>query len=158
MESINGILNDIFSRAISAAFPDITDAPVVISISANNPKFGDYQCNSAMPIANIYKQLGKKVAPREIAEKIVQNLPTHDLVEKTEIAGPGFINIFLSRQYGVRSLSTIFEKGVQPPTLQKRLRVVVDFSAPNVAKEMHVGHLRFASTSPYFFTFFKISI
>lgn len=142
MESIQETLNSLFNQAILAAFPDITDAPVVISVSGNNPKFGDYQCNSAMPIANIYKQLGKKIAPREIAEKIVCNLPSHDLIEKTEIAGPGFINIFLSREYGVKSLSTIFEKGVQPPSLEKKLKVIVDFSAPNVAKEMHVGHLR----------------
>lgn len=142
MESIQEIFNDLFHQAITTAFPDITDAPVVISVSGNNPKFGDYQCNSAMPIANIYKQLGKKVAPREIAEKIVQSLQPHELIAKTEIAGPGFINIFLSKEYGVKSLSTIFEKGVQPPRLEKKLKVVVDFSSPNVAKEMHVGHLR----------------
>lgn len=139
MENIQEVLNSVFGEAIGAAFPDLADAPVVISVSG---KFGDYQCNSAMPISNAYKQLGKKVSPREIAEKIVQNLPQHDLIEKTEIAGPGFINIFLNRLYGVKSLSTIFEKGVQPPHLDKKLRVVVDFSAPNIAKEMHVGHLR----------------
>lgn len=59
MESIVGILNDLFSTAITKAFPEIPDAPVVIALSGNNPKFGDYQCNSAMPISNIYKQLGK---------------------------------------------------------------------------------------------------
>lgn len=142
MESIQTILNDIFNQAIISSFPDITDAPIVINLSGNKPNFGDYQCNSAMPIANIYKQLGKRVAPKEIAEKIVQNLPPHVLIEKTEIAGPGFINIFLNREYGVKSLSTIFENDVQPPTLEKKLRVVVDFSSPNIAKEMHVGHLR----------------
>lgn len=142
MESIQGILHDLFARAITSAFPDVADPPVVITVSGNNPNFGDYQCNSAMPIANISKQLGKKVAPREIAGKIIQHLPEHPLVEKTEIAGPGFINVFLSRDYGVRSLATIFEKGVQPQTVEKKLRVIVDFSSPNVAKEMHVGHLR----------------
>lgn len=59
MQSIVGILTDVFSKAISKAFPDLPDAPVDIALSGNNPKFGDYQCNSAMQISNIYKQLGK---------------------------------------------------------------------------------------------------
>lgn len=58
------------------------------------------------------------------------------------MAGPGFINIFLSKTFGLQSLSSIFENGVQPPTITKRSKVVVDFSSPNIAKEMHVGHLR----------------
>lgn len=86
--------------------------------------------------------LGKKVSPREVAAKIVQNLDQHDVIDKTEVANPGFINIYLSKDYSVRSLSSIFENGIRPPVLDKKLRVLVDFSSPNVAKEMHVGHLR----------------
>lgn len=59
MENIQEILTNLFAKAISLAFPDLTDPPIVITLSGNNPKFGDYQCNSAMPISNIYKQLGK---------------------------------------------------------------------------------------------------
>lgn len=59
-----------------------------------------------------------------------------------EVAGPGFINIYLNKTYAVESLSTIFISGVQPPSLAKKHRVLVDFSSPNIAKEMHVGHLR----------------
>lgn len=59
MNSIVGILNHLFSMAISKAFPDLPEAPVVIALSGNNPKFGDYQCNSAMQISNTYKQMGK---------------------------------------------------------------------------------------------------
>lgn len=66
----------------------------------------------------------------------------HDLIDKLEVAGPGFINIFLSKHYVLRALSSIFEEGVKPPTLQKKQKVLVDFSSPNIAKEMHVGHLR----------------
>lgn len=61
MECIQEVLYNVFSHAINAAFPDLPDAPVVIALAGNNPKFGDYQCNSAMPIANLYKQIGKKV-------------------------------------------------------------------------------------------------
>lgn len=59
MNSIQEILTDLFSTAINSAFPDLPDAPVVIALSATTGKFGDYQCNSAMPIANIFKQQGK---------------------------------------------------------------------------------------------------
>lgn len=59
MESIVGILTDLFTTAVSKAVPDVPDPPIVIALSGNNPKFGDYQCNSAMPISNIYKQLGE---------------------------------------------------------------------------------------------------
>lgn len=93
-------------------------------------------------LSNIFFLSGKKVAPRDVAQNIVQNLPPHFLIDKTDIAGPGFINIYLNKEYGRQALSTIFEKGVQPPDIEKRLRVVVDFSSPNIAKEMHVGHLR----------------
>ncbi|RZC36184.1 arginine--tRNA ligase, cytoplasmic [Asbolus verrucosus] len=141
MQNILEILEEIFTQAIASACPDITDAPVVITLTGNNPKFGDYQCNSAMQLSNIYKQLGKKIAPREIANKIVENLSPHELIEKLEVAGPGFINIFVSKVFGLRNLSTIFEYGVRPPSVEK-LRVLVDFSSPNIAKEMHVGHLR----------------
>ncbi|XP_022907770.1 probable arginine--tRNA ligase, cytoplasmic [Onthophagus taurus] len=139
MESLQDNLNDIFSTAITSAFPDLVDPPIVIAL-AN--KFGDYQCNSAMPIANLYKQMGKKLSPRDIANKIVEKLPSSPIIERVEIAGAGFLNIFINKSFGVNTLSTIFEKGVQPPNIDKKCRVLVDFSSPNIAKEMHVGHLR----------------
>ncbi|KRT79187.1 hypothetical protein AMK59_6519, partial [Oryctes borbonicus] len=74
MESIQDNLYEIFQQAITNAILDITDPPVVITL-ANNIKFGDYQCNSAMPISNTYKQLGKKVSPIDIARKIVEKVP-----------------------------------------------------------------------------------
>lgn len=71
----------------------------------------------------------------------MQNLPASPIVEKCDVAGAGFINIFLSRTYAANAITTILRDGVQPP-VTKRKRVVVDFSSPNIAKEMHVGHLR----------------
>lgn len=58
------------------------------------------------------------------------------------MAGPGFINVYIKRSYISELVSDILVKGVHPPPVERKLRVVVDFSSPNVAKEMHVGHLR----------------
>ncbi|KAK9875778.1 hypothetical protein WA026_009570 [Henosepilachna vigintioctopunctata] len=142
MESIHGLLISLFGTAVKSAFPNLPDAPVVITLSGNNVKFGDYQCNSAMPISNMLKQSGTKVAPRDVANEILKHLPSHQLIEKLDVAGPGFINIFLNRTYGLSRLSTIFSHGVQPPKLEHPIKTIVDFSSPNIAKEMHVGHLR----------------
>ncbi|XP_050308145.1 arginine--tRNA ligase, cytoplasmic isoform X2 [Anthonomus grandis grandis] len=142
LPSILKTLNALFLGAIQAACPDIAEPPVDIALSSANSKFGDYQCNSAMSLANMYKQIGKKVPPREISAKIVENLPPHELIDHVEIAGPGFINIYLSKEYVRKAISSILLNGVQPPPLQRKLRVLVDFSSPNIAKEMHVGHLR----------------
>lgn len=79
MHSITDILTDLFSKAISSAYPDVPEAPVVIALSGNNPKFGDYQCNSALPIANIFKQTGKKQY-----SCIKRNLKPTVLFHKTE--------------------------------------------------------------------------
>lgn len=69
-------------------------------------------------------------------------MPLCELIDKLEIANAGFINIFLSREPILRKLTLIFEQGLKPPAQGKKLRVLVDFSSPNIAKEMHVGHLR----------------
>uniref|UniRef100_A0A8C2ZGM7 Arginine--tRNA ligase, cytoplasmic n=1 Tax=Cyclopterus lumpus TaxID=8103 RepID=A0A8C2ZGM7_CYCLU len=141
MTNINQRLQEVFGEAIRAACPELDDPPV--SVAANQQaKFGDYQCNSAMALAQMLKAQGVKINPREIAEKIIQNLADNDLVQKTEIAGPGFINIQLKRPFVSKLLSKLLINGVQPPPLDSRKRVVVDFSSPNIAKEMHVGHLR----------------
>lgn len=86
--------------------------------------------------------LGKKVVPKDIGQQILEQVPNHELVEKLEVAGPGFINIYLNKNFVLRCLTSVLERGVQPPDLPRKHRVLVDFSSPNVAKEMHVGHLR----------------
>lgn len=112
------------------------DAPVPVAKS-NKPGFGEYQFNGAMALA---KKL--KTNPREIAQKILEAVDLTDITEKLEVAGPGFINIHLSKSW----LSAQIQNAVQDPrvgiTAQSAQTIVVDYSAPNLAKEMHVGHLR----------------
>lgn len=85
---------------------------------------------------------GTKVIPRNVANNIISKLEESFLVDNYEIAGPGFINIYLKRDFGQSALSSWLKKGIVPPPYVQRKRVIVDFSSPNIAKEMHVGHLR----------------
>ena len=103
-----------------------------------NPQFGDYQANAAMALA---KRLGEK--PRDVAQRIVDALDVLDVCSKVEVAGPGFINLTLRDEtLGEAAGALLRDERLGVPTAEPRQRVVVDYSAPNVAKEMHVGHLR----------------
>ncbi|CAH2093131.1 unnamed protein product [Euphydryas editha] len=134
-------LKNVFEIAIMSAYPSLEDPPVVITVSGNNPKFGDYQCNSAMPISQILKSKNVKTNPREVANNILNKAPTSPLIEKIEVAGAGFLNIYLNKALATHILSCILRYGIKPPPVKKE-KVIVDFSSPNIAKEMHVGHLR----------------
>ena len=121
----------------SALGAEFRHADPVLRPSAN-PQFGDYQANAAMALA---KKLGAK--PRDVAQKIVDALDVLDVCSNVEIAGPGFINLTLRNEAlaeAARDLLADDRLGV--PQADPPQRVIVDYSAPNVAKEMHVGHLR----------------
>nr|XP_033783190.1 arginine--tRNA ligase, cytoplasmic isoform X1 [Geotrypetes seraphini]XP_033783191.1 arginine--tRNA ligase, cytoplasmic isoform X1 [Geotrypetes seraphini] len=141
MININKCLQDIFRNAIKAAFPELENPPLAVTVS-QQPKFGDYQCNSAMSIAQMLKARDNKVNPREIADKITRNIPDNEYIERVDIAGPGFINISMRKDFVSKQLTKILVNGVQPPSVGSQKKVIVDFSSPNIAKEMHVGHLR----------------
>ncbi|MGB2754882.1 MAG: arginine--tRNA ligase [Phycisphaerae bacterium] len=148
MPNVQRLLEKRVEAAMHAAFPEAEGAPALV-LPAQDPSFGDYQANGAMVLA---KRLGKN--PREVAEQIVKRLDVSELAEAPEVAGPGFINLRLRPEWlgaelgrvcadkddrlGVEAVErlAIGESPWRPET------VVVDYSAPNLAKEMHVGHLR----------------
>lgn len=120
---------------VALGLPADTNAAVTVS---TRPEFGDYQINGAMAAAKLLKS-----NPRQLAEKLVQALALDGIAAKTEIAGPGFINVTLDNNWLANQLQQAAADsrlGVSSNTAPQT--VVVDYSAPNLAKEMHVGHLR----------------
>jgi arginyl-tRNA synthetase len=112
------------------------DSPAPLSRSTR-VGFGHYQFNGAMALSKILKQ-----PPRQIAQRILEVLDLDNETQKLEIAGPGFINIYFKPQWLAKQLIAANNDprlGIEPDTQQT---IVVDYSAPNLAKEMHVGHLR----------------
>ncbi|MEX0777257.1 MAG: arginine--tRNA ligase [Phycisphaeraceae bacterium] len=138
MSDLQTTLAHRFSSAITQAFGPQHAATDPLIRPSGNLKFGDYQANVAMSLG---KTLGAK--PREVAEKIKAALDLADLCDKVEIAGPGFINLGLRTDFIAAQLHAVAADELlgiskaDPPQ-----KVVIDYSGPNVAKEMHVGHLR----------------
>ncbi|MDK6379523.1 arginine--tRNA ligase [Citrobacter freundii] len=133
--NIQALLSEKVSQAMIAAGAPADCEPQVRQSA--KVQFGDYQANGMMAVA---KKLG--MAPRQLAEQVLTHLDLNGIASKVEIAGPGFINIFLDPAFLAQHVQQALASdrlGVTQPTKQT---VVVDYSAPNVAKEMHVGHLR----------------
>ncbi len=130
---------------IAAAIADLTDDPeplLDLVRRSTDPKFGDYQANLAMPLA---KQVGKP--PRDLAQEIVEKLQNEqnlaELCEPPEVAGPGFINFRIKDEVILAALqNAIHDERLGVANVEEPKTIVIDYSSPNVAKPLHVGHLR----------------
>ena len=140
MPDVLHTLHERFDHAVAAALGDPAgdnriDPQLTVS---TNPRFGDYQANLAMSLA---KKVGQP--PRKIAERIVAALDAGGVCERVEVAGPGFINLHLAGAFiDERLTGMLGDDRLGVPPVEDPQRIVVDYSGPNVAKEMHVGHLR----------------
>lgn len=130
-------IESLLQVAVRAVLPE-ADVSVVLVRPCPDPKFGDYQSNALMSLAK-----SRKMNPRQLATEVLAKLDVSEMCEKVEIAGAGYLNFHLKRSVLVQTLESaarnehlFFDPAAQPKT------AVVDFSSPNVAKPMHVGHIR----------------
>ncbi|KAJ4781285.1 Arginine--tRNA ligase [Rhynchospora pubera] len=139
--SVKQQVASLVKSSLQATFPDLSDVEPQVAISA---KFGDYQCNNAMGLWSRIRGSGTEFRnPNSVGQALANNLPPSEIIESTSVAGPGFVNINLSTNWISKRINDMLVDGIQTwaPILSVK-RAVVDFSSPNIAKEMHVGHLR----------------
>ncbi|MQL79598.1 hypothetical protein Taro_012055 [Colocasia esculenta] len=139
--SVKQQLSKIFKVSLQSTFPNDVDIDPLVSAST---KFADYQCNNAMGLwSRIKGKFTEFSNPNSIGQAIVENLPPSEMVQSTSVAKAGFINIVLSNVWIAKHIENMLSNGIREwaPIIPVK-RAVVDFSSPNIAKEMHVGHLR----------------
>ncbi|MGL4540765.1 MAG: arginine--tRNA ligase [Candidatus Rhabdochlamydia sp.] len=143
MTNLISLIEEKATQAIIKQFPSLDLILLQAEITqSTQPQFGHYQCNSALKIAKVLK-----INPRQIAKQIADAIDLYDelgcrMIEKIEIAGAGFINIFLSPAFLAKRIESLLLDERLGVPLVKKEKIIVEFSSPNIAKELHVGHLR----------------
>ncbi len=132
-------LSDWCAETFAACLPDTDLSGINLSVNASrNEQFGDYQCDAAMKLAKTLKS-----NPRAIGQQFVDTATLPVIVEKIEIAGPGFINITLKNEGLSAQLTAMLgDEKLGLPNIGNNQTVIIDYSSPNVAKPMHIGHIR----------------
>ena len=136
MELLTIQLKKMFLENINNIFNGNFEDKIIIENSTKK-EFGDFQTNFAMITSKILEK-----NPREIANTIIENFRKNDLIEKLEVAGPGFINIYLKNSFLNSELKKIENEKYDFSFLNIEKSVIIDYSSPNIAKRMHIGHLR----------------
>ena len=132
---------ELIAEALSAAWPDGAHASIVLE-RPKEARHGDYACNVALQLARVLKR-----PPREIANTIVAALPGSPFLEKAEVAGAGFINLFLKRAFKQQVVNQVLTQGAGygTSTLGRRKKIQVEFVSANPTGPLHVGHGRGAA-------------
>lgn len=133
------VVKSLFRAAIQAAYPTIA-LPEVLVVPG---KKSDFQCNNAMALAKAASTATVKLTAKQVADELIRSLPTNDVIATAAANDQGFINVELQPAWCATTIRELVQLGkVLPPPVARAERVLVDFSSPNIAKEMHVGHLR----------------
>jgi len=138
MASIIDDLSRELRETLPGPLPEGGDPAALRVVPTTNPAFGDYQFNGAMPLAKVLRR-----PPREIAAQVVDGIRGASWLEKAEVAGPGFVNLWIARPWLAERVEAVAgddRSGCDLPG--KGRTVVLDYSSPNVAKPMHIGHIR----------------
>jgi len=145
------VVTALFTAAMHKAYPELAGQEgfrTVDVAKCSNAAFGDYQCNSPMGIYKALKALGLPSAParpQDVANALIAALPEKgrkEVCAEVSVAGAGFINVKIQKAYLQARVQDILKNGGPQAAMARKLKVLVDFSSPNIAKEMHVGHLR----------------